>query len=297
MKELYYTVTEEDAGRLVWRIVRSKMGVSSHQLARAKVLDGLKLDGFSVHADVRVNAGQTVGVYLFDDEPEFIVKPENAPVNIVYEDEDVIVIDKPAPLATQSSPKQPDNTLENRLAYYYRDRAGFIFRPVNRLDKGTSGLMCAAKHQHAQLVMSKALHSDAFVREYLAITDGIPAQPSGIIDKPIGKSGEASVRRVIDENGKPSVTHYKVVSTSDNLALVRLRLETGRTHQIRVHLSSIGCPVYGDFLYGTEQPEQLPGRFALHSAYVRFEHPLSGKTLEFESSLPAELKNLIKQEK
>lgn len=292
MKTLTYTTCEEDADRLVWRIVRSRMQVSSHQLARAKVLDGLKLDGVSVHADVRVKPGQTVSVTLFDDEPEFVVAQENAPVNIVYEDEDIYVIDKPAPLATQSSPRQPDNTLENRLAFYFRDTKGWIFRPVNRLDKGTSGLMCAAKHQHAQTQMSSRLHTDSFVREYLAVTDGIPCPAAGIIDKPIGKSAEASVRRVISEDGKPSVTHYDVVSSKHGLALVHLRLETGRTHQIRVHLASVGCPVYGDFLYGTEQNETLPGRFALHSAYVRFVHPISGETLEFTSELPPELKSL-----
>jgi len=296
MKTLTCRVTEADEGRLVWRVVRSRMSVSSHQLARAKVLDGLKLNGESVHADVRVKTDDVLTVQLFDDAPEFTVTPENAPVSVVYEDEDIIVIDKPAPLATQSSPRQPDNTLENRLAYYFRDTPGFIFRPVNRLDKGTSGLMCAAKHQHAQMIMSRALHTDSFVREYLAVTDGIPEPLTGVIDKPIGKSGEASVRRVIAPDGKPSVTHYTVLEAHGALALVRLRLETGRTHQIRVHLSSIGCPVYGDFLYGREEPEALPERFALHSAYTRFIHPLSGREMEFSSPLPAELQRILEQE-
>ena len=291
MKTVSAVVLPEEEGRQIKGIVRGRMGVSAHQLARAKVAGLLCLNGESVHADHRVAAGQTVSVTLFDDEPEFTVKPESEPVSVLYEDEDLIVIDKPAPLATQSSPKQPDNTLENRLMFRYGE--GFVFRPVNRLDKGTSGLMLAAKHAHAQLKLSADLHTDAFVREYLAVTDGVPAEKSGVIDLPIGKADGATVRREIREDGKPSVTHYEVLEEKNGLALVHLRLETGRTHQIRVHLNAIGCPVYGDFLYGTEQPDVLPERFALHSHYVRFTHPMSGRVMEFTSPLPGELSALL----
>lgn len=293
MKTLSYTVRPEDEGRLIWRIVRSRMGVSAHQLARAKVAQKLRLDGESVHADRQVRAGQTISIGIFDDAPAYQAAAENAPVNILYEDDDLYVLDKPAPLATQSSPRQPDNTLENRLAYHFRNIPGFIFRPVNRLDKGTSGLMAAAKHAHAQQALAAQLHTDAFVREYLAITEGIPSPGKGSISLPIGKADGATVRREVRPDGKPSVTRYRVEQTCGGLALVRLHLETGRTHQIRVHLSYMGCPILGDFLYGTEQPELLPGRFALHSAYLRFVHPLSGKELEFTSTLPDDLKAIL----
>ena len=291
MKTVSAVVLPSEEGRQIKGIVRGRMGVSAHQLARAKVAGLLCLDGESVHADHRVSAGQTVSVTLFDDEPVFSVQPEDAPVHVLYEDEDLIVIDKPAPLATQSSPKQPDNTLENRLMFRYGEK--FVFRPVNRLDKGTSGLMLAAKHAHAQLKLSADLHTDAFVREYLAVTDGVPREQCGVIDLPIGKADGATVRREIREDGKRSVSHYEVIDQSGTLALVHLRLETGRTHQIRVHLSAIGCPVYGDFLYGTEQPDVLPERFALHSHYVRFTHPMSGRVMEFTSPLPGELSALL----
>ncbi|MBR4235710.1 MAG: RluA family pseudouridine synthase [Clostridia bacterium] len=287
MKLLAYTVPPQDAGRLVWRVVRGSMNVSAHQLARAKVNGGLMLDGRNVHADRRVAAGQVLSVAIYDDAPALAVNPENAPVSVVYEDEDVIVIDKDAPLAVQSSPRQPDNTLENRLAYRYG--SAFVFRPVNRLDKGTSGLMAAAKHAHAQSVMSAQLHTPEFVREYLALTQGIPAPAQGSIDLPIGKADGATVRREIRADGKKSVTHYRVLKTCGALALVRLRLESGRTHQIRVHLSALGCPVLGDFLYGEERPDILPERFALHSAYISFIHPISGKRLTFESALPRDI--------
>ena len=292
MKTLRYNTAPEDEGRLLWRIVRGKMGVSARQLSRAKAADTLKINGESVHADVRVKAGQTVTVDISDSGPAYRPVPDSTPAEVVFEDEDLLIIDKPAPLATQSSSRQPDNTLENRLAYRYAAEGEFIFRPVNRLDKGTSGLMAAAKHAHAQLVLSKQLHTPDFVREYLAVCVGIPEPLSGVIDLPIGKADGATVRRIVRENGKISVTRYRTEYEKNGLSLVRLRLETGRTHQIRVHMSAIGCPVAGDFLYGREL-KNLPGRFALHSAFLSFLHPETRQPLCFSSPLPTELEKLF----
>ncbi len=294
MRVLSYVVPAEDDGRLIRRVVRGRLGLSSHQLARAKALGVLCLDGESVHADHAVRAGQVVSVTLTDEETAAApVRPENVPVAVVYEDDDLYVIDKPAPLSTQSSPRQPDNTLENRLAWRYRDVPGFVFRPVNRLDKGTSGLMVAAKHAHSQMLLSRQLHTPEFVREYLAVTQGAPAEREGVIDASIGKADGATVRREVRADGRDSRTMYQTLWAGNGRALLRLRLDTGRTHQIRVHLAYIGCPVFGDFLYGTERPDVLPERFALHSAFVRFLHPLTGRVLEFESQLPEALRALI----
>ena len=293
MRTLSYTVLPEDDNRLIKRVARGKIGISSHQLARAKALNALCLNGESVHADHVVHAGDVITVSLIDDENDFEITPENVPVNVLFEDDDIIVLDKEAPLATQSSPKQPDNTLENRMAYRYRDVENYVFRPVNRLDKGTSGLMCVAKHAHSQMKMSAQLHTPDFVREYLAVAQGVPHPLSGTIDAPIGKADGATVKREVREGGKESVTHYETIKTNGNLSLIHLRLETGRTHQIRVHLKHIGCPVFGDFLYGEEREDALPGRFALHSAYVRFTHPITGEIMEFSSPLPKALKNLM----
>ena len=293
MRTLSYTVLPEDDNRLIKRVARGKIGISSHQLARAKALNALCLNGESVHADHVVHAGDVITVSLIDDENDFEITPENVPVNVLFEDDDIIVLDKEAPLATQSSPKQPDNTLENRMAYRYRDVENYVFRPVNRLDKGTSGLMCVAKHAHSQMKMSAQLHTPDFVREYLAVAEGIPNPLSGTIEAPIGKADGATVKREVREGGKESVTHYETIKTNGSRSLIHLRLETGRTHQIRVHLKHIGCPVFGDFLYGEEREDALPGRFALHSAYVRFAHPITGETMEFSSPLPKALKKLM----
>ena len=170
-------------------------------------------------------------------------------------------------------------------------RDGVPFRPVNRLDKGTSGLMVCAGNAYAQQRLQKLLHTDRFVRRYLAVTEGEWAG-KGVIDRPIRKESETSVRRVTALDGKPSVTHYETLASGSGRTLVRLTLETGRTHQIRVHLSALGHPVTGDYLYG-EACADLPGRFALHSAELSFVHPVTGEVLSFESPLPTELHRLL----
>ena len=285
MRQLTAIAAEKDAGRQVKYFVRGDMGVSFGQFATLKRQDGLRVNGAPVHADYRLCPGDVVTVRLMDGTGGKSVAPEDMPVNVIYEDEDLILIDKPAPLACQCSPKQPQRTLENRLAFRYRDQPGFVFRPLNRLDKGTSGLMAAAMNAHAAQRLQKQLHTDAFVREYLAVVEGRMIG-EGVIDAPIKKEAAATVRRVVDfENGQRAVTHYRVLASGDARSLVRLRLETGRTHQIRVHLSHLGHPIVGDFLYGTEDA-RLPGRFALHSTYIRLVHPVTGQVVEGQSPLP-----------
>ena len=295
MKVLTCIISAEDDNRLAWRVARSTLGLSARQLARVKVSNGLKLDGVSIHADVRVRSGQRLSAEVPEEQPEYRAPYDDKPVNIVYEDEDILVIDKPAPLATQYSHKQEDNALENRLSWYFRDDPNFVFRPVNRLDKGTSGLLCAAKNPWSQHMLTKTLHTDAVVREYLAVCCGTPEPESGTIDLPIGKISEASVKRIITPEGAHSKTDYRVLSVYNDLSLVLLRLHSGRTHQIRVHMSAIGCPVYGDFLYGTEDTSNLAGRQALHSTFLSFIHPQSGIRLSFYSPMPAELARLVQK--
>ena len=281
-------VSEEDAGRLVKYFVRGRMGVSYHQFAALKVRDGVRVNGRAVHANHVLQYGDSVEVCL-EEGAAAEIAPDPTPVSVVWEDDDILIIDKPAPLACQCSAKQAGMTLENRLAYRY---PGMVFRPLNRLDKGTSGLMAAARHAHAAQVLQKQLHTEQFVREYLAVAEG-RMEGSGVIDAPIAKEAAATVRRVVDAvNGVPAVTHYRVVAAGEGRSLVRLRLETGRTHQIRVHLAYLGHPIVGDFLYGREDPA-LPGRFALHSTYIRLVHPITGEIVERTSPLPTELERLM----
>ena len=288
MRVLTAAVSEEDAGRLVKYFVRGRMGVSYHQFAALKVRDGVRVNGRAIHANHVLQYGDSVEVCL-EEGAAAEIAPDPTPVSVVWEDDDILIIDKPAPLACQCSAKQAGMTLENRLAYRY---PGMVFRPLNRLDKGTSGLMAAARHAHAAQVLQKQLHTEQFVREYLAVAEG-RMEGSGVIDAPIAKEAAATVRRVVDAvNGVRAVTRYRVEAAGEGRSLVRLRLETGRTHQIRVHLAHLGHPIVGDFLYGREDPA-LPGRFALHSTYIRLVHPITGEIVERTSPLPAELKRLM----
>ena len=283
-------ITPEMEGRSIRSVALGALGMSSGQFKRAKFQGEMRLDGERVTADVRVKAGQTL--WLFVPEVEnTLPKAADIPLNIVYEDEHLWIIDKPAPLPSAISRTQDTPTLENALFAHLGCPADFVYRPVNRLDKGTSGLMIAAKNAHSQFLLQKILHTDDFVREYLAVVDGCPAQDEGVIDLPIGKADGATVRREVRADGKEARTFFRVVQKGQR-SLVRLRLDTGRTHQIRVHMAHAGCPVSGDFLYGTELQE-LPGRFALHSAGIVLKHPVTGEVLEVESGLPEELRKLM----
>lgn len=264
--------------------------LSSGEFKRAKFHGQMTLDGVPVHADARVKPGQVLSLFVPEAERE-LPEPAHIPLSIAYEDEHFWIIDKPAPLPTASSTRQEGPALENSLFAHVGQPAAFWYRPVNRLDKGTSGLMIAAKTANAQHQLQQMLHTADFAREYLAVVEGAPQREEGVIDLPIGKADGATVKREVRADGKEARTHFWVLQRGKR-SLIRLRLETGRTHQIRVHMSALGCPVAGDFLYGTEL-DSLPGRFALHSAYVRLRHPFTGEWLECESALPPALQALL----
>ena len=295
MRRLTAAAAESDRNRPVKFFVRGTMGVSYHQFCQLKRTGGLRVNGQTVRASFLLSPGDLVEVLLEEEGSEKSVVSDFTPVALAYEDDDLYIVDKSAPLACQCSPRQESMTLENRLAGRFAADGDFVFRPVNRLDRGTSGLMAAAKHAHAYQRMQRQLHTPAFVREYLAVAEGI-LEGEGVIDLPIAKEDAATVRRVVDfEHGRPAITRYRALEHRNHRTLVQLRLETGRTHQIRVHLSHLGHPICGDFLYGTEL-SALPGRFALHSARIALEHPVTGARIECVSPLPAELERLLYDE-
>jgi len=296
---LTYIVTQRDEGRAVRTVAPRRFSLGNHAFRRLKVLGAIRVAGVPVRADTILHAGEVLQVYLPDDmaaqaeENSAALMPDLPPSFIRYMDEDIIIAAKGAPLPTLPASHITSGTLrEQMIAMLGADEKTFVYHPVNRLDKGTSGLLCIARHAHAQRLLTAQLHTGGFIREYLAVTQGIPKENEGTIDAPIARLGTGA-RRAVREDGQHALTHYRVERASGNRALLRLRLETGRTHQIRVHLAHIGCPIAGDYLYGTALDE-LSGRFALHSAHISLLQPITGERIEIEEPLPQALQALIK---
>ena len=290
MHTVQLNIDQTCAGYTVKHIALKVARLSESSFRSLKFAGGILLDGKPVRANERVRDGQALS-FCFPETEGWKGSVCATRIAIVWENDCYCVIDKPAPLPTMRSARQTGDTLEDALYTQLGAPEGYLFRPVNRLDKGTSGLMVAAKNAYAQQRLQAMLHGDLFIREYVAVCDGIPQNSEGLIDLPIGKMGD-SVKRCIDEGGKPARTYYRVMESGHKRSVISLRLDTGRTHQIRVHMAAIGCPVTGDYLYGTEHP-MLPGRFALHSCYVRFVHPVTGETVELQSDMPKDWRNLL----
>ena len=293
MRKLSFAVDPGDDGKLLKQVVFARWKIGRRLFSSIKFQNGQLVDGIPARANQKVRAGQTVTLLMPEDSASSRL-PQDAPLSVAYEDEDLLIVVKPAPLPSQASSRQGTDTLENHVASHLQSGGPFVYRPVNRLDKGVSGLMAIAKNPYAQQRLQIELHTPDFVREYLAVVEGIPEPSSGVIEAPISKISPAGVKRCVSPDGKPSVTHYQTLKTCAGLSLVKLRLETGRTHQIRVHLQSIGCPVMGDFLYGRET-SRLPGRIALHSFHLECLHPVTNQHLSLTSPLPEELARLMEE--
>ncbi len=338
------TVPPERAGQKVDTLLRKVLGLSGTVIRRIKWLeDGILLDGVRVFTSQRVEGGQVLTVRLSDPERRSGVTPAPGPLDIVYEDGDLLVLNKaPGVLVHPGAGHFPD-TIGNFLLDYY-DKAGIEadfhpvhrldkgtsglmvvakhphaqevlknqlhtaefrriylagieadFHPVHRLDKGTSGLMVVAKHPHAQEVLKNQLHTAEFRRIYLAVCLGGPAEEAGTVDAPIGMAEGSIVARAVRPDGLTARTHYQVLRRVGDRALVRLALETGRTHQIRVHMAHLGCPLAGDFLYGIEDKDLIP-RPALHSSELTIRQPVTGEVLTFTCPLPGDMAHLIELE-
>lgn len=293
-RRLELTVTPELAGVKVDTLLRKQLHLSGTVIRRIKWWeDGILADGVRVHTDYRPEAGQVLSVRLSDPDRRSGIIPTPGPLDIVYEDEDMIVLNKAPGVSVHPGPGHFSDTLGNFLVDYYEKTGQEAdFHPVHRLDRGTSGLLVSAKHPHAQEALKNQLHTEDFKRVYLAVCEGVPDPPAGVIDAPLGPKPGSLMEQMVRSDGKPARTRYETVEVYSGRALLRLELDTGRTHQIRVHMAHMGHPLTGDFLYGTEDRTLIP-RPALHSAQLSFRHPITGKALEFHSSLPEDMARLL----
>ena len=287
-RTLEYTVPPEGEGKRVRAVLQGALGLSAGLVTRLKHRPGsVRINGCGARTIDLLHAGDRLSVDVGDAKESAFV-PAGPRLDVAWEDEDIIIINKPAGMATHGRSDRREPTVGAMVAAYLGTSAPF--HPVNRLDRGTTGLMCAAKTGYMHERLRRILHTDAFRREYLAICTGVPPEAEGEIDAPIARYNEEK-RFCVREDGAPSLTRYKVLLTWEGRSLLRVRPETGRTHQIRVHMASIGCPLLGDRLYGRLSREL--DRPALHSAALTLIHPLTGETVSVRAPLPEDMRALL----
>ena len=292
MRLITYTAAPEDEGRKVKHLLRGRLQLSSTLMKSLKWRpEAILLNGVSVTVAAVVHAGDVLTVNVADaDALSPHIVPVDYPLDILWEDEDLLILNKPAGIAVHSAALTEETvTVAGAAAHYL---GGGAFHPVNRLDKGVSGIMVIAKNGHAHDLCMRILHTDAFRREYRGICEGVPSPVRGTIDLPIGRDEGSVIRRCIDAKGLPSQTEYEVLETAAERSLLRLRPLTGRTHQLRLHCAAMGHPLVGDWLYGTED-SALIARPALHSYELWLTHPITGESLHLTAPLPEDMKKVL----
>lgn len=287
MSEFVYTVPPSYDGETMQTFLRRECGLSWRMVVKLKrVPGGMTADGVPLRTIDRLAVGQTVRVQM----PEDAVKiaGEDMPLSVVYEDAYFLVVDKPPYLAVHPSAGKPEPTLANGVVGYFEKRGTPLsFRPVNRLDRNTSGLLLAAKSPHMAYTLAQKPQ-----KMYLAIVMG-ELTGEGTIDQPIRVREGSCITREVGDGGKDSITHWQSLATDGEISLVRVTLETGRTHQIRVHMAWLGYPLVGDTMYGTD--ETLLPRHALHCARMAVLHPVTGERVRLTCPMPADMRGLLER--
>lgn len=295
------TLTADRAGeRADSLLCRLVPGLTRSGAQRLLERGAVTLDGRPVRKNDRPAPGQVLEVLLPDPQP-IAVLPQNIPLDVIYEDGDVIVVNKPVGLVVHPAPGHPDGTLVNALLYHCKNSLSGIngeLRPgiVHRIDRDTSGLIIAAKNDRAHLALAAQLQEHSLARTYEAVALGGLPEESGTVNAPIGRHPVDRKKMAIDRrNGREAVTHWSVLARYPGYTHVECRLETGRTHQIRVHLASIGHPLLGDTVYGAKKPVPGLAGQCLHARRLRFVHPASGETVELECSLPDWFQEILRK--
>ncbi|MCJ8006009.1 RluA family pseudouridine synthase [Lederbergia wuyishanensis] len=292
---LKWTIEKADAGQIIKEFLYTK-GISRRALTNIKFTGGsIKVNGEEQNVRYLL---KEFDVLIVDFPPEELnerMKGENIPLSIYFEDQDIIVLEKPPYMSTIPSREHPTGSLANALVYYYeRTNNTSAIHIVTRLDRNTSGLVLIAKHRHAHHLLSLQQQNGKIQRYYEAFAEKAFDEISGCVDVPIGRKQSSIIEREVREDGQKAVTYFEVIRNYPEFSHIRLKLETGRTHQIRVHMSYLGHPLLGDDLYGGNQ--KIIGRQALHCRELCFEHPITRKELSFIAPLPLDMETIIKKE-
>jgi 23S rRNA pseudouridine1911/1915/1917 synthase len=296
---LEWIAEAEQSGERVDKFVTDSLddpAVSRTQVQEWIKAGAVQVDGKIAKANVKVLEGNRVVLQIPEPEEAAIV-PENIPLEVIYEDSDLIVINKKRGMVVHPAPGHSSGTLVNALMYHCKDLSGIngMIRPgiVHRIDKDTTGLLMAAKNDLAHISLAEQLKEHTVTRKYIALVHGNLPHDQGTIDAPIGRDlNDRKLFTVTDRNSRHAVTHFHVLERLGDYTIVELQLETGRTHQIRVHMKYIGHPLAGDPVYGRNKTVALKGQ-ALHAALLGFTHPRSGERLEFEMPLPADFEYVL----
>lgn len=291
-----WIIEKNDEGKLLRDFLRNTQGFS-RRILKSLIYDGGKLLVNNQQVDLRyiIQAGDKVVLEFPPELKGNHMHPEAIPLDIVYEDESLLIINKPAGVATIPSMNHHTGTIANAVLYHYeKHHIPYTVHVVTRLDRDTSGLLLIAKHRYSHSLLSSSQKKGKVNRKYFAVVEGIPSPTQGIIDANIGRKEGSIIERTVRDDGQQALTHYKVIQKAGSHALVAVQLETGRTHQIRVHFSHIGHPLLGDDLYGGKKT--TIERQALHCYSLSFEHPITKKNMTFEVKLPDDMKQILPEE-
>lgn len=295
---LTYLIQSSEQNITVKQFLKSKGYSSQNMIELKKRPESVLRNGGPAFMNHRLLAGDSLQIHIVESTPSEKILPIELPLDIVYEDEDLMVVNKPAGMPIHPSMNNYNNSLGNAIVYYFaRQDIPFVFRCINRLDRDTSGLTIIAKHMVSAGILSTMVakkENHGICREYLAIARGSVYPPAGTIDVPLSRKPGSVIERTVDfEHGEHAVTHYKVLEEQNGHSLISLILETGRTHQIRIHMKYLGYPLIGDYLYNPDM--EFISRQALHSYRLTFVHPITGQEMTFTAPLPTDMKKVLRK--
>lgn len=286
-------IVRTQQGLAVEAVLKRHLGFSRSLIRKLKSHGQVSLNGIPVYMNQIVKAGDALEVYLPEERSK--IEPQNIPLKIIYEDEDILVVNKPAGMLVHPLSNEPGGTLANAVMYHWLNTESItvVFRPVYRIDRDTSGLVLISKNKLTYNNIARQLQNKTMRRTYLAVVHGFMDATEGTIKLPIARKTGSIIQREINVEGKPAVTHFTVIRhlKKINSSLLKVELETGRTHQIRVHMSHVGHPLLGDTLYGG--PENLIDRQALHAYSLNCSHPGNGKKLNLICPPPRDILNIL----